>query len=95
MKRKIIDAFLNWCETYEVEDFRINSFSKENGGSDIDFYIYEAEIPLRVNIETRTIEFIFGGEDDPCSGRTLDDGIIFEFADLCNELRKILGSYNF
>lgn len=95
MKRKIINAFLNWCEMYEIEDFRINSFSKENGEFDINFYIYETEIPLRVNIETRTIEFVFGGIDDPYSGRTLDDSIISEFAVLCNELRKILGSYNF
>ena len=94
MRTKIINAFLKWCEKYAVEDFRINSFS-ENGEFDINFYIYEAEIPLRVNIEARIIEFVFGGEDDPCSERTLDDSIISEFADLCNELRKILGSYKF
>ena len=95
MREKIIKIFIDWCEKYKVEDYRINTGSNVCGEEDILFYIYESEIPLRICFEKKSIEFIFKEDYDPCDTRILDDSIIFEFADLCNEIRKVLSSYSF
>ena len=62
---------------------------------DILFYIYESEIPLRICFESKSIEFIFKEDYDLYNTRIIDDSIIIEFADLCNEIRKVLDSYSF
>ena len=38
---------------------------------------------------------IFKEDYDLYNTRRIDDSIIIEFADLCNEIRKVLGSYSF
>ena len=92
MREKIIKIFIDWCKKYKIEDYIINSGSNVYGKEDIIFYIYESEIPLRICFETKSIEFIFKEDHDLCSTRIIDDSIIIEFADLCSEIRKILGS---
>ena len=95
MREKIIKIFIYWCEKYKIEDYRINTGSNVCGEEDILFYIYESEIPLRICFESKSIEFIFKEDYDLYNTRIIDDSIIIEFADLCNEIRKVLGSYSF
>lgn len=95
MREKIIKIFIDWCEKYKIEDYRINTGSNVCGEEDILFYIYESEIPLRICFESKSIEFIFKEDYDLYDTRIIDDSIIIEFADLCSEIRKVLDSYNF
>lgn len=95
MRKKIIEIFIDWCEKYKIEDYRIYSGCNVYEEEDILFYIYESEIPLRICFESKSIEFIFKEDYDPCDTRILDDSIIIEFADLCGEIRKVLDSYSF
>lgn len=95
MREKIIKIFIDWCEKYKVEDYRINTGSNVYGEEDILFYIYESEIPLRICFESKSIEFVFEEDYDLCNSRIIDDSIIIEFADLCGEIRKVLDSYSF
>lgn len=95
MREKIIKIFIDWCEKYKIEDYRINTGSNVCGEEDILFYIHESEFPLRVCFESKSIEFIFREDYDIYDTRILDDSMIIEFADLCSEIRKVLGSYSF
>ena len=95
MREKIIKIFIDWCEKYKVEDYRINTGSNVCGEEDILFYIYESEIPLRICFGSKSIEFVFEEDYDICTTRIIDDSIIIEFADLCGEIRKVLDSYSF
>lgn len=92
MREKITKIFIDWCKKYKIEDYIINSGSNVYGKEDILFYIYESGIPLRICFESKSIEFIFREDYDLCSTRIIDDSIIIELADLCSEIRKILGS---
>ena len=94
MREKIIKVFLEWCEKYKIEDYRINSGCNVYGEEDVLFYIYESEIPLRICFESKSIEFIFKEDYDICSTRIIDDSIIIELADLCGEIRNVLDSYS-
>lgn len=95
MKGKIIKIFVDWCEKYKIENYRINSGSNVYGEEDILFYIHESEVPLKICFENKSIELIFRGEDDSYDIRTIDDSMIIEFADLCVKLREFLNNYNF
>lgn len=95
MREKIIKIFVDWCEKYKIEDYRINTGSNVCGEEDILFYIYESEIPLRICFESKSIEFIFKEDYDLYDTRIIDDSIIIEFADLCGEIRNVLDSYSF
>ena len=95
MREKIIKIFIDWCEKYKIQDYRINSGCNVYGEEDILFYISESEIPLRICFESKSIEFIFKEDYDLCNTRIIDDSIIIEFADLCSEIRKVLDSYSF
>ena len=92
MREKIVKIFIDWCKKHKIEDYIINSGSNVYGKEDILFYIYESEIPLRICFESKSIEFIFREDYDLCSTRIIDDSIIIELADLCGEIRKVLGS---
>lgn len=98
MREKIIKIFVDWCEKYKIEDYRINSGHANGyyGEEDVLFYIYESEVPLKICFEKKSVEFVFGEDRELYDGtRIIDDSMIIEFADLCTELRKVLGSYSF
>lgn len=95
MRGKIIKIFVDWCEKYKIENYRINSGSNVYGEEDILFYIHESEVPLKICFENKSIELIFGGDYDSYDTRIIDDSMIIEFADLCSKLREFLNGYNF